>query len=136
MAELPDLGAAMPFAATIGVEVTSASSEEVAGRLDWAAERTTAGGVLHGGAVMSLADALGAICAFLNLPPGATTSTIETKTNFVRALREGYIEGVARPVHVGRTTIVVQTDLRDGEGRRVALTTQTQAVLSGSAPSA
>jgi 1,4-dihydroxy-2-naphthoyl-CoA hydrolase len=130
MAELPDLEAAMPFAGTIGVEVTSASSEEVTGRLEWAPERTTAGGVLHGGALMSLADALGAICAFLNLPPGATTSTIESKTNFFRALREGHIEGVARPVHVGRTTIVVQTDLRDGEGRRVALTTQTQAVLS------
>jgi 1,4-dihydroxy-2-naphthoyl-CoA hydrolase len=124
-----ELREAMPFATSIGVEITPAAPEEVHGRLEWSPERCTAGGVLHGGALMSLADALGAVCAFLNLPAGATTSTIESKTNFFRAVREGSVEGVARPLHVGRTTIVVQTDLRDEQGRRVAMTTQTQAVL-------
>jgi 1,4-dihydroxy-2-naphthoyl-CoA hydrolase len=122
---------AMPFAASIGVEITSAAADEVSGRVEWSPERCTAGGVLHGGAVMSLADALGAACAYLNLPPGAATSTIESKTNFFRALRGGALTGTARPLHVGGTTIVVQTDLRDEEGRRVALTTQTQAVIAG-----
>lgn len=79
---------------------------------------------------MSFADTLGALCAFLNLPAGAATSTIESKTNFFRAVRRGSVEGISRPLHVGRTTIVVQTDLLDGEGRRVAQVTQTQAVLS------
>lgn len=78
---------------------------------------------------MSLADTLGATCAFLNLPPGATTSTIETKTNFFRAVREGHVEATSRPLHVGRTTIVVQTDVRDANAKRVAQITQTQAVL-------
>ncbi len=89
----------------------------------------TAGGVLHGGALMSFADTLGAVCAFLNLPAGASTGTIESKTNFLRPVREGEVEGVARPVHVGRTTIVVQTEARDPTGTLVSLTTQTQAVL-------
>jgi len=75
--------------------------------------------------------ALGAVCAFLNLPEGAQTSTIESKTNFFRAVRDGHVEATARPLHVGRSTIVVQTDARDAEGRRVALTTQTQAVIAG-----
>ena len=121
---------AMPFAATIGIEITEATPEEVRGRLAWSPERCTAGGVLHGGALMTLADALAAACAYLNLPAGASTSTIESKTNFFRAVRAGAVEGVAQPLHVGRTTIVVQTDVRDDQGRRVALTTPTQAVLS------
>jgi 1,4-dihydroxy-2-naphthoyl-CoA hydrolase len=88
------------------------------------------GGVLHGGVLMALADTLGACCAVLNLPAGATTSTIESKTNFFRAVRGGIVEAVSRPLHVGRTTIVVQTDLSDEQGRRVAQVTQTQAVLT------
>jgi len=124
------LAAAMPLAATLGVEVTAATAEEVRGRLAWAPERCTTGGILHGGALMALADTLGAICAFLNLPTGAGTSTIESKTNFFAAVRAGHVEGVTHPLHVGRRTIVVQTDVRDATGRRVAQVTQTQAVLS------
>ena len=86
-------------------------------------------GVLHGGAIMVLADTLGAVCAFLNLPDGATTSTIESKTNFFRAVRGGAAHATTTPLHVGRTTIVVQTDVRDDDGKRVALVTQTQAVI-------
>jgi uncharacterized protein (TIGR00369 family) len=119
----------MPFARETGVEITAAAAEAVRGRLDWAPERCTSGGVLHGGAVMTLADSLGAICAFLNLPDGALTSTIESKTNFFRGVREGFAEATSRPLHVGRSTIVVQTDVFDSEGKRVAQVTQTQAVL-------
>jgi uncharacterized protein (TIGR00369 family) len=120
---------AMPLAGTLGIELTEASAESVTGRLAWSPELTTVGGVLHGGVLMALADAVGAICAFLNLPESAQTSTIESKTNFFRAVRDGHVEATATPLHVGRSTIVVQTDIRDAEGRRVALTTQTQAVL-------
>jgi 1,4-dihydroxy-2-naphthoyl-CoA hydrolase len=95
----------------------------------WAPERCTAGGVMHGGAIMVLADTLGGACAFLNLPEGASTSTIESKTNFFRGVRAGTAHGTTHPLHVGRTTIVVQTDVSDDEGRRVAQVTQTQAVL-------
>lgn len=120
----------MPFARLIGVRLVSATPEEVRGELDWTEERCTSASVLHGGALMAFADTLGAICAFLNLRPGEGTSTIESKTNFFRAVRGGTVVAVTRPLHVGRTTVVVQTDLRDAEGRRVAQVTQTQAVLA------
>jgi 1,4-dihydroxy-2-naphthoyl-CoA hydrolase len=122
---------AMPFARLAGVELTAAAAEEVTGRLAWQPERCTAGGVLHGAALITLADSLGALCAFLNLPPGARTGTIETKTNFFRAVRDGHVDATSRPLHVGRSTIVVQTDLHDARGRHVAQVTQTQAVQSG-----
>ena len=121
---------AMPFARLVGVELVSAAPEEVRGRLDWAPERCTTSGVLHGGALIALADTVGAICTILNLRPGAGTSTIESKTNFFRAAREGTVEAVCRPLHVGRTTVVVQTDVVDGQQRRIAQVTQTQAVLA------
>jgi uncharacterized protein (TIGR00369 family) len=124
------LAAAMPFAMAMGVHVTAATAEEVRGRLAWGPDRCTSGGIMHGGAIMSLADTLGAICAFLNLPSGAGTSTIESKTNFFSAVRSGHVEAVTHPLHVGRRTIVVQTDVRDATGRRVAQVTQTQAVLT------
>ena len=123
------LGASMPFMGLLGIDVVAASSEEVRGTLTWRAELCTTGGVLHGGALMALADSLGGICAFLNLPEGAGTTTIESKTNFFRGVREGVVEAVTRPLHVGRTTIVVQTDMVDPRGKRVAQVTQTQAVL-------
>lgn len=118
----------MPFARTAGVELHSADADETVGAMDWAAERCTAGGVLHGGAAMTLADSVGAICAFLNLPEGTTTSTIESKTNFFRAVTSGRVRATARPLHVGGSTICVQTELLDDEGRLVAHVVQTQAV--------
>ena len=82
--------ASMPLAETLGLEVVAASPEEVRARLAYQERLCTAGGILHGGALMSLADAAGAYCAFLNLPEGATgTATIESKTNFFRAVRDG-----------------------------------------------
>jgi uncharacterized protein (TIGR00369 family) len=121
----------MPYAQALGMEVSAAAPEEVVGHLDWAPQLCTTAGLLHGGALMTLADSLGAICAFLNLPPGAGTSTIESKTNLFRGVRSGRVHATATPLHVGRTTIVVQTDLRDDRGKRVALVTQTQAVIAG-----
>jgi uncharacterized protein (TIGR00369 family) len=121
--------ATMPFARTCGIELTEAGAERVTGRVPWAPERCTAGDVMHGGVIMALADSLGGACAFLNLPEGARTSTIESKTNFFRGIRAGSAHGVTHPLHVGRSTIVVQTDVTDDEGRRVAQVTQTQAVL-------
>jgi uncharacterized protein (TIGR00369 family) len=120
---------AMPFARALGVEIDAAGPEEVTGHLDWAPDRCTAGGLMHGGALMALADTLGAACAFLNLPAGTSTTTLESKTNFFRGVKEGHVRGVSRPLHTGRTSIVVQTDLFDATGRRVAQVTQTQAVL-------
>jgi 1,4-dihydroxy-2-naphthoyl-CoA hydrolase len=124
--------ASMPFADVLGLEVLAASAEEVQARIPWEERLCTAGGVVHGGALMSLADAAGAYCAFLNLPEGSTgTATIESKTNFFRAVREGHVVASSRLLHRGRTTIVVETDLHDADGKHVARVTQTQAVLSG-----
>lgn len=128
--DLEALLSSMPFAVANGVELTAASVEEVVGRLAWAPDRCTVAGTMHGAALITLADSLGAIAAFLNLPEGAVaTSTIETKTNLFRAVRGGTVTGTTTVLHAGRSTIVVQTDLRDDDGRRVALTTQTQSVL-------
>jgi 1,4-dihydroxy-2-naphthoyl-CoA hydrolase len=123
---------AMPFARVLGVEALPSEPGEVRARVEWQADRCTSGGALHGGVVMALADTCGGACAFANLPDGAAgTTTIESKTNFFRAVREGWVEALARPLHVGRTTIVVETDLFDDAGKRVARVTQTQAVLRG-----
>jgi 1,4-dihydroxy-2-naphthoyl-CoA hydrolase len=123
---------AMPFARVLGVEALESEPGEVRARVGWQADRCTSGGALHGGVVMGLADVCGGACAFVNLPEGATgTTTIESKTNFFRAVREGWVEALARPLHVGRTTVVVETDLFDDAGKRVARVTQTQAVLRG-----
>jgi uncharacterized protein (TIGR00369 family) len=131
--DLAELVSMMPFGDLLGIELTAADPDEVAGRLIWRPELCTVGGALHGGVLMTLADSVGALCAFLNLPEGATTSTIESKTNFFRAAREGTVHATARPLHVGRTTIVVQTDLVDDRGKRVTQTTQTQAVTVAAA---
>ncbi|MBA0053969.1 PaaI family thioesterase [Streptomyces sp. AJS327] len=128
----------MPFAQLLGLVTERLSAETVTARLDWDARLCTSGGTLHGGTLMSLADCVGAACAFLNLPAGAGTATVESKTNLMRAVRGGAVRATAQPVHVGRSFIVVQTDIHElppsgadqGGGRLVARTTQTQAVLS------
>jgi 1,4-dihydroxy-2-naphthoyl-CoA hydrolase len=123
--------ASMPLAAVLGFEVLTASPDEVHARIAWEERLCTAGGILHGGALMSLADAAGGLCAFLNLPEGSSgTATIESKTNFFRAVRDGHVIATSRPLHRGRTTIVVETDLRDADGKHVARVTQTQAILA------
>jgi uncharacterized protein (TIGR00369 family) len=121
---------AMPFTALLGIERVSTAADEVRARIEWQPGRCTSGGLLHGGLLMALADSVGAMVAFLNLPQGAAgTTTIESKTNFLRSVRTGYVEASAKPLHVGRTTIVVDTELRDADGKLVARVTQTQAVL-------
>jgi 1,4-dihydroxy-2-naphthoyl-CoA hydrolase len=128
---MENLAEIAPLAGTLGIELTHADAEEVRGGMDWAPEKCTAAGVLHGGALMAFADTLGGVSAFLNLPDGATTTaTIESKTNFFRACTGGTITSVATPVHVGRRTIVVQTDISRDDGKLVSRTTQTQAVLT------
>ena len=120
----------VPFAAHLGIEVVAASPTAVTGRVAWQESLCTAGGALNGGVIMALADNLGALCAFLNLPAGSGgTTTIESKTNFLRAIRSGHATAVARPLHVGRRIIVVESDVLDDEKRLVARVTQSQAVL-------
>lgn len=126
--DLQALVETMPFADVSGVEITAAGPDEVRGRLAWRPERCTIGGVLHGGAVMTLADSVGAVCAFLNLPAGASTSTIDSTTSFLRAVRSGAITAVSRPLHVGRTVIAVRTEVLDADGRLAAHVVAHQAV--------
>ncbi len=123
------LRALMPFAAHLQMELVSATPDEVVGAMDWAEDTNTTGGAMHGGALMSLADTIGGAVAFLNLPEGAGTSTISSSTVFLRAFRKGTLTATGRLVHKGRTTIVAETQLTDADGRAVARTTQTQAVL-------
>lgn len=122
--------AMMPFATALGIELHQATSALVRGSLAWTPERCTAGGILHGGAIMSLADTIGAVCAFLNLPQGATTATMDSTTRLYRPLRDGTLHATARPAHVGRTLIAVTTDLTDDQDRLIAQTSQAQAVIT------
>jgi uncharacterized protein (TIGR00369 family) len=126
--DLQSLSDLIPFAAAIGMELLEATPELVVSRLQWTPERCTTGGVMHGGALMALADNGGGVCAFLNLPEGAVgTATIESKTNFVRAVREGAVTASSRPLHVGRTMVVVETELVRDDRKLAAKVTQTQA---------
>lgn len=120
--------AQMPLGETLGLRFFG-GEDEVDATIAWAPELCTAGGILHGGVLMTLADSAGAVCAFLNMPDGARTSTIESKTNFLGAVRSGTVRARSRPLHIGKTTIVVETDVLDESGRLVARTMQTQAVL-------
>jgi 1,4-dihydroxy-2-naphthoyl-CoA hydrolase len=118
----------MPFSRLIGVELLEASPELVRGQMQWSPELCTAGGLLHGGALMGLADSCGGVCAFLNLPESAiATATIESKTNFLRAVREGAVTASTRPLHLGRTLCVLETEITGDGDDLVAKVSQTQA---------
>ena len=119
----------MPLCASLGITADRFDAEAVVLAIEWAEGLCTTGGALHGGVLMALADAAGGACAFANLPEGAKgTSTIESKTNFLGAVRSGAAVATARALHVGGTTIVIETEVRSGD-RLVAKTTQTQVVL-------
>lgn len=126
---LADMVATMPHAVALGMELVEASPAGGTATLAWREDLCTIGGAGHGGALMAFADSLGAIVAFLNLPDGAGTSTIESKTNFFRPFLAGTATAACRLVNAGRTTITVQTEVRNDEGKLLTLTTQTQAVL-------
>lgn len=130
MDRLDDPSLQQPFAGFLGVTIERAEPALVIGTMPWRAELCTTGDVLHGGAIMAFADGLGGLCAYLNLPDGAQTTTIESKTNFIRAVRGGSVASISRPVHIGRTLIVVETDVRDERDRLIVRTSQTQLVLS------
>ncbi|MCC6211971.1 MAG: PaaI family thioesterase [Burkholderiales bacterium] len=114
----------------IGVEFTEVSPEKVVASLRVRKDLCTVGGNLHGGAIMAFADTLGAVAAILNMPQGARTTTIESKTNFIGGAPLGSrVIGEAVAVHKGRTTVVCQTTIRSEAGKLVALVTQTQLVI-------
>lgn len=122
----------MPFSALLDLVLVSGSPEMVEATGMWKPEHCTAGGLIHGGYLMAQADSVGAMCAFLNLPDGATTSTIESHTSFFRPVASGTITFVASPLHIGRSMMVIQTDITRDDGKAVGRTTQTQAVISSS----
>lgn len=121
----------MPFAKLMGVNIIEANAERVVGELVVRDDLCTAGGILHGGAIMAFADALGAIGAFMALPQGAvSTTTIESKTNFLGGAKAGItVRGESTPAHRGKNTSVWQTKIDTADGKAVALVTQTQMVL-------
>ena len=118
---LPDL---------MGIRLTEVTPERVLAELTVRPELCTVGGVLHGGAFMAFADTLGAVGTIANLPPGARTTTIESKTNFIGAAPAGSrVIGESTPLHRGKTTMVWQTRISAESGKLLALVTQTQLVL-------
>lgn len=124
------LRSVMPLCTTLGIEARTLDRNEVVLTLQFREDLCTSGSLLHGGALMALADTAGATCAFLNLPEGATgTTTVTSGTSFIGGVSDGEVIATSRPVHAGRTTIVVDTELRHGV-RVVGRTTQTQLVLT------
>ena len=125
---VPDM---MPFSSSLGLNMIQSEKEGVVAELVVNEALCTTGRIMHGGAVMAVADTLGAIGAFLNLPEGhKTTTTIESKTNFLRsAPRDSKVVAECLPLHVGRRMSVWQTTLRNEEGKSIAVVTQTQMVL-------
>ncbi len=120
----------LPFAKLLGIEFVSATPEKIVAELWVRDELCTRPAVLHGGAVMAFADTLGAAGTILNLPEGAGTTTIESKTNFIAPAPLGSrVIGESTPVHRGKRTMIWQTRIATSEGRLVALVTQTQLVL-------
>jgi 1,4-dihydroxy-2-naphthoyl-CoA hydrolase len=117
----------IPFAEVLGAELLDATPALVRARLKWSPDRCTTDGIMHGGAMMALADNCGGICAFLNMPDGALgTATIESKTNFLRAVDGGAVTATTRPLHLGRTMAVLETELTRNDGKLAAKVTQTQ----------
>ena len=117
----------MPFATLLGVEIVDRSKARVSGRLVVREDLCTAGGILHGGAFMAFADALGAVGGFLNLPAGARTTTLESKTNYLGSAKVGTtVEGETIPLHIGRRSSVWQTRITNADGKLLALVLQTQ----------
>jgi len=127
-ADLTALVALMPFAADLGIELEEASEGRVVAVLPWLARLCTSGGILHGGALMTLADSAGALVTYLGLPQGASTATMTSTTQFFRPVPAGTVRAVAVPLHRGRTTVTVQTALRGADDKLVAQTTQMQAI--------
>lgn len=121
----------MPFAKTMGIAIEDASPARVSATLLVRDDLCTTGGILHGGAIMALADSVGAVGAFMTLPEGAIgTTTIESKTNFLGAAKAGTtVAAEATPVHIGKRTSVWQTKITGANGKAVALVTQTQLAL-------
>ncbi len=126
------LVALMPFAADLGIRLEEATPDRVVAVLPWAARLCTTGGLLHGGAMMTLADSAGALVAHLGLPEGASTATITSTTQLFRPVSAGDVRAVAVALHRGRTAVTVQTTLRDETGKLVAQTTQIQAIRATS----
>ena len=114
----------------LGLRFTEASPEKVVAEIEYRGELSTFGGSLHGGTLMALADTVGAFATALNLPTGAGTTTLESKTNFFAAGRAGVVRAESTPLHRGRRTMVWQTRVTDESGRLLSLTIQTQMVLT------
>jgi 1,4-dihydroxy-2-naphthoyl-CoA hydrolase len=131
-ADLEALAALMPFAADLGIRLKEATPDRVVAVLPWAARLCTTGGLLHGGAMMTLADSAGALVAYLGLPGGASTATLTSTTQMFRPVSAGDVRAIAVALHRGRTVVTVQTTLRDGAGKLVAQTTQIQVVRRAS----
>ena len=128
-ADLESLVALMPFAADLGIILEEADKDLVIAVLPGAPRLCTTGGIMHGGALMTLADTAGALVAYLGLAEGQRTATITSTTQMFRPVLGGEVRATAMPLHRGRTTVTVQTSIRDTDDRLVAQTTQIQAVL-------
>jgi len=118
------------LAELLGIRFVDATPARVVAELDYRDELTTVGGSLHGGTLMAFADTIGAVATVLNLPEGASTTTLESKTNFFAAGRSGTVRAETTPLHRGKRTMVWQTRVTNDAGRLLSLTIQTQMVLT------
>lgn len=121
----------MPLARLMGIRLVEQSPDKVVAEMTVREDLCTTNSILHGGAYMAFADTIGAVATVLNLPPGAGTTTVESKTNFISAIRAGEIaRAECTPVHRGKTTQVWTTRILRPDGKLAAIITQTQMVLA------
>ena len=126
------LGGTLP--GLLGIRFVETGADKVVAELVIRDDLRTVGGALHGGTLMAFADTVGAAATIVNLPPGATTTTLESKTNFFAAGRTGVVRAESTPLHRGKTTMVWQTRITDESGKLLSLTIQTQMVLAARGP--
>jgi len=124
----------MPLARLMGIRLIEQTPDKVVAEMEVREDLCTTNSILHGGAYMAFADTIGAVATVLNLPPGAGTTTVESKTNFISAIRAGEIaRAECTPVHRGKTTQVWTTRILRPDGKLAAIVTQTQIVLAARA---
>lgn len=128
--QAPSVEVHSPYSESLGIEAVETSLDAVILRLPVTPAMTNRNGVMHGGAIMSLADHAAGTATYLRIPPGVSTTTMESKTNFLRPIRVGDVaQAESRPLHLGRTTMIWQTDITRGDGKLAAVVIQTQLVL-------
>ena len=119
----------MGMGRALGIKLKKLSRRRLDAEMKVQEDHINRSGRINGGALMAFADILGALGTLANLPEGFRTTTLESKTNFFAAGEGAKLAATVVPLHIGRTTMVWQTTIKNMDGTKVAIVTQTQIVI-------